>query len=576
MNQTLFHQSSIFFMKLIEWALRGKIEDTDNISGEFCCGTRAVSVPAKGVSFARERAEGTGGEFNISMNPKLRRVWLIAFEAAVLSIGWAQDTTANPPLDNPTAAQTSSKAPDMAKPDLVDSIAVLQSRINAAVPGDLITVKDGTYELGATLNIRCRGTSERPITIAAETVGGVEIIGAFGFKAGMPAEHVVISGFKFKHVAGKASIAEGTRFVRFTRNLFQCSGEGHDLTVVGDDAQIDRNEFGPKKSSGTMIAVSGTGNQVARRLWIHHNYFHDFDHDGSNGAEMIRLGLLSAHRLSVGESIIEHNLFAHCRGVNDLISNRSSRNTFRYNTFLDSPSAHLTVRQGNDCSIYGNIFRNTEGIRLYGDRHQVFSNYLENNYVGIAIGNGTVEFSDIGDAASPNGHDRPDGCVITFNTLVDNNTHYQMSRRPADSLGATNTIFANNVLEGGAVAAKIDGPNLGAVWSGNLAWNITKLRDLPPEEQILADPRLIADLNGIKRPGADSPVLEAATGSFPSVIVDLDGQLRPEKKSCGADELGTDSVRANLLSIADVGPQSYSNITSHVTENPEAGTPPAP
>lgn len=482
--------------------------------------------------------------------------WLIVTALTCLPEGRPEDVMSTLPVQ--AASHQDSPSAPLTPPErtLVESIAALQSRILAAVPGENIVLKNGTYTLGATLNIRCRGTPQLPITIAAESVGGVRITGAFGFKIGAPAEYVVISGFEFHHAAGKASVAEGTRFVRFTRNFFQCSGEGHDLTVIGDDTQVDRNDFGPKKVSGTMIAVSGTGSQVARRLWLHHNYFHDFDHDGAGGAEMIRLGLLSAHRLSAGEAVIEYNLFVRCRGVNDLISNRSSRNTFRYNTFLDSPTGHLTVRQGNDCAIYGNIFRNTEGIRLYGDRHQVFSNYLENNYVGIAIGNGTAEISESSDTAPSSSHDRPDSCVITFNTLVDNNTHYQMSRRSAESLGATNTIFANNVLQGGAVAAKIDGPNPGAVWSGNLAWNITKLRDLPSEEQILADPLLVEDANRIKRPGFNSPVLGAAGGHYPDVMVDLDGQLRPEKKSLGADELVNEQVRASFLTTKDVGPQS--------------------
>jgi len=98
-----------------------------------------------------------------------------------------------------------------------------------------------------------------------------------------------------------------------------------------------------------MIAISGGGSQVARRLWIHHNYLHDFVNDGSNGAEMIRYGLLNAHGQSTGAGIVEFNLFTGCRGVNEMISVRSSGNTFRHNTFVDSPTSHLTLRVGNDC-----------------------------------------------------------------------------------------------------------------------------------------------------------------------------------------------------------------------------------
>ncbi len=43
---------------------------------------------------------------------------------------------------------------------LVDSIASLQAALDAAVPGDTITVKDGTYTTNQTITVRCPGTAE--------------------------------------------------------------------------------------------------------------------------------------------------------------------------------------------------------------------------------------------------------------------------------------------------------------------------------------------------------------------------------------------------------------------------------
>ncbi|MEO5960410.1 MAG: chondroitinase-B domain-containing protein, partial [Opitutaceae bacterium] len=229
-------------------------------------------------------------------------------------------------------AKSSERAQDLPRVvHTVDSIEDLKAKIAMAAPGETIVLKNGIYTTSAAIDIACRGTADQPVVIRAESVGEAEIAGTHGFKASAPAEHVVISGFKFTHAADKAGIADGTSHVRFTRNVFLCTGEGHYLSVAGDDAQIDYNEFGPKKSPGVMIAVSGTGSQVARRLWMHHNYFHDFETDGSNGAEMIRFGLLSSHRLSNGAGVVEHNLFARCRGVSDMISNRCSGMTYRYN-----------------------------------------------------------------------------------------------------------------------------------------------------------------------------------------------------------------------------------------------------
>ncbi len=432
----------------------------------------------------------------------------------------------------------------------VDSIAALKSKIYSAAPGDTITLKNGVYATTTAIAVRARGTAEEPITIAAESVGGVEISGTNGFSVSEPAEHVIIRGFTFTHASGKNTIGAGTAHVRFSRNVFHCTGDGAYLSVVGDDAQVDGNEFREKQSAGAMLAVGGTGAQVARRLWVHHNQFRDLTGAIGTVSEMLRFGL-SQLALSTGAGLVEHNLFVRCRGENEIVSNRSSGNTYRYNTVIESPSSQFTLRAGNDCQVYGNVFRATEGLRIYGDRHQVFSNYFEGNYIGVALGNGSGE---IADGAPPTGHDRPDYCVIAFNTFVDNRTHYQLMRRAVGALGATHTTFANNVITGTGLAAKIEGPYTDATWSGNLLWVAGSPGDLPAEGYTKADPLLAAGPDGVRRPRPGSPVIGSAVGDFPAVKVDLDGQPRPEKKSQGADEISDAPAVAMVLTAADVGP----------------------
>jgi hypothetical protein len=265
---------------------------------------------------------------------------------------------------------------------------------------------------------------------------------------------------------------------------------------------------------------------------------------------MIRFGL-SALALSTGAGVVEHNLFVRCRGENEIVSNRASGIVYRYNTLLESPTSQLTLRAGNDCAVYGNVFKNTQGLRIYGDRHHVFSNYFEGNYIGIALGNGDGELAD---GAPPTAHDRPDYCVIAFNTLIDNRTHYQLMRRVVGALGATHTTFANNLIAGTGIAAKIEGPNPDAIWSGNLLWTSGSPGDLPAEGYTKSDPLLVAGPDGLKRPSPGSPALAAAVGEFPFVKVDLDGQPRPEKKARGADEISEAPAIARVLTPADVGP----------------------
>lgn len=443
--------------------------------------------------------------------------------------------------------------PALAASRTVASIAELEQAVTAAQPGDTIMVKNGSYATTAPLTVKCSGTEAQPVTIAAESVGGVEIGGAGGFEVAKPAAWVVISGFRFTHISGRDTIGAGTNHVRFTRNTFVCSGEGVYLTVTGDDAEVDHNEFRDKHSLGNMLSVTGTGSQVARRLHVHRNFFHDFTKPGGNGAETIRFGL-SGLSMSTGAGLVEYNLFLRCVGENEIISNKSCGNTYRYNTFLDSPGGELSQRHGNDCLFYGNYLKNTQGLRIFGDRHLVFSNYFEGNSSAIHIGNGDGE---VADGAKLTSHDRPDNCVIVYNTLVNNEVNFQMAGR-AKGLGATGTVFANNLIVGGGKAAAISegSPYPGAVWKNNLLWKVAGPGTMPAGSYTMADPRLAPDATGVFHLQAVSPAVGAGEGDYPKVSVDQDGQPRPAKKAIGADEVSDAPVIARMLTPADVGPRA--------------------
>ncbi len=366
----------------------------------------------------------------------------------------------------------------------VNTIPDLQSRINSAVAGDTIIVANGVYTTSAVININRQGTAAAPIIIAAETVGGVRITGTHGFSVNSPATHVTIQGFVFAHISGRNNIRSGATHVRFTRNTFECTGDGAYLTVAGHDAVVDYNEFRNKSTVGNMLDVRGTGSQIAQRVWVHHNYFHDFDAAGVNGAETLRYGL-SGLSLSDGFGIIEHNLFVRCTGELEIISIKNSRNIIRFNVLLDSPGTQLTLRHGNDLTVYGNYLKNTDGIRIFGDRHRVFGNVVEDSASGIQIGNGDGE---VADGAPLTAHDRPDFCVITSNALINNGTAYVMSGR-TNPLGATNTTFSYNfIYGGGATVASIRGPYTNPTWTGNILVNTGSPGHLPPGSYIILPP----------------------------------------------------------------------------------------
>lgn len=366
----------------------------------------------------------------------------------------------------------------------VASIAELQSAIGKAKPGDVIILKDGVYTATSDIVIHKTGTASQPITISAQTIGAAEITGAGGFRLDSATSYVVIKGFRFTHAASKARSATGSRFCRWTQNIFETPGEGENLTVAGNDTEVDHNSFQNKNAMGRFLAIRGSGKQIAERLWIHHNYFKTHkDQGGKNGAEAFQFGL-SGFSLSTSNSIVEHNLFEDCAGENELISIKASGIVLRYNTIRDCP-AQFTLRHGNGCEVYGNYFINTPGLRFFGDDHVIHSNYFENCNPAIQIGNGGAE---VADGAPLTSHDRPDRVQVVFNTLVNNKANILQSARK-DGLGATSITIANNLIQGGRVAASVSGPLINAVWEGNVLCS-TEAGSIPAESYKVMDTKL--------------------------------------------------------------------------------------
>lgn len=436
-----------------------------------------------------------------------------------------------------------------AKEIRVSSIEALQAAITKAQPGDAIILTNGIYKTTADIVIEEKGTEAQPITITSEVPGGAEITGAGGFRIVAPAAYIIIKWFKFTHAAAHAKSEHGTKFCRWTRNIFETPGKGDYLNISGSDHQVDYNIFQNKNSLGKFIAVRGEGSQIAQRLWIHHNYFFNFPNQGdANGAEALQFGL-SGFSLSSSNSIVEYNLFEKCHGENELISVKSSDVILRYNTIRDCP-AQFTLRHGNRCEVYGNYFVNTPGLRIFGDDHVVHSNHFENCSMAINIGNGGGEVAD-GDKLTS--HDRPDRVLVAFNTLVNNQRNIVQTSRK-NGLGATAITLAYNVIVKGGLAAEISGPLKDAIWKKNIIFETAGPGDMPEDGYQSFDPGLYRADTGTFHLQPDSPLRDLGREKFFKVMVDMDGQPRTIPLDAGADEVSEAPVIAHILTVSDVGP----------------------
>jgi poly(beta-D-mannuronate) lyase len=345
----------------------------------------------------------------------------------------------------------------------------------------------------------------------------------------------------------------GTNHCRITRNVFQLTGDGIYLLVSGDDCEVDHNTFQNKSTVGQMFSIRGPGSAgMAQRTWVHHNLFQNFSSVGGNGGETLQIGL-SGRSLTDAHTLVENNLFVNCNGENEMISNKSSANTYRYNTFRDSTSGELTLRHGNDCVVHSNFFLNTAGLRFFGDDHQIYSNYFEDCDPGIQIGNGDGE---VADGAPLTSHDRPDRVRVSFNTLVNNNRSAIMSGR-TNGLGATALVFGNNIIQtDSGVILDLGGPTPNARFEGNIVFGAATDGDMPSSGLRRVNPQLTQDSFSIFRLLSTSPAINTSVGSYPEVTIDLDGHTRSGTKDVGADEFSTAPVIRRPLTTANVGPNA--------------------
>lgn len=367
----------------------------------------------------------------------------------------------------------------------VNTLAALQQAINNAKPGDQIVMADGVYTTTESIIIKNSGTEYNKITIYSEKTGGTEINGTNGFVIQAPSSWIVISGFKFTHNTGTCNIQSGATHCTFTRNIFECTavnaGTKPYLNVSGDDNEVSYNTFRNKKDEGQMLSIQGPGgDKMAKRVWVHHNYFHDFVPPGKNNCSAIQIGL-SGRSMDSAFCLIEYNLFIRTEGENEgAICHKSCNNIIRFNTFGER-SEECSIRHGNKSQVYGNFFINNTGLRFSGDDHLIYSNYFQGCSKAIVCTNGDGEVKE---GSKLTCHDRSDRVTVTYNTIVDCKSNYEMPGRE-NGLGATNITFSDNLIIGGQPVS-IRGKYLNPIWKDNILTKTTG-GDMPADGYKISD-----------------------------------------------------------------------------------------
>lgn len=416
--------------------------------------------------------------------------------------------------------------------------------------GDIIVWENGEYiDEELSLN-KVHGTEEKPIILRAAKPGGVILTGESRFSIGV--QWWVIEGFHFDRREGKVNSYNAVEFrgrnnigaehVRLTNcamtNLITDDSSSKWVLLYGRNNTIDHCHFSGKKSRGALITVElgylkddeTAGHRIA---W---NYFADFAFQKGTDNEVIRLGN-SENQHKPASCLIERNYFFRCDGENEIISNKSSHNTYCSNTFRKCNGA-LVLRHGHHARVEGNYFfgdgaKDAGGIRVSDSHHLIINNYLQ-DLTGTTW---NAAFSILGgkkkSGDTSSGYQAVDGITVAHNSMI--NCARSIYLNKAKGSRAPRGLMANNLVVsdlGPLVVDELASDKLR--WAGNLFYGSEVRAEFAA---VALDPKLKNE-HGILRPDAASPVINSAVGIEISVGIDIKGQRRPSAgKDIGAEEV---------------------------------------
>jgi poly(beta-D-mannuronate) lyase len=261
-----------------------------------------------------------------------------------------------------------------------------------AKAGDVIVMANGTWN-NAEILFEGAGTAAKPITLKAQQKGKVIITGKSNLR--IAGQHLIVEGLVFKNgyspTTDLIAFRKDARTVANNCRMSECvidnfnSPERNNVeawvVLFGKNNRVNLCQFIDKRNQGvTLIVRLDTPESVENKHIIDHNYFGFRQNLGSNGGETIRIGV-SQNSMMNSQSIVEYNYFDRCNGEQEIISNKSNQNTYRFNTFYECQGT-LTMRHGNETWIEGNVLigngvAHTGGIRVINEKQTVINNYCE-------------------------------------------------------------------------------------------------------------------------------------------------------------------------------------------------------
>lgn len=470
---------------------------------------------------------------------------------------------------------------------LVTTNSELNTAISNATAGTTIILSNKTWT-DVQISINKTGTAENPITIQAQTPGSVFFEGRSNISLG--GSYIIFEGVIFQNASGL--IIDGDKIepiIEFrdtsnndcvnclVRNIKIDSYNGTVsqetlkfkwVIIYGEYNEVSYSSFIGKNGVGSIIN-DNHNNSTPDYSKIHHNYFADRvpvgnDINGLNDQDAIRIGV-STTSLSDSFTEVYDNFFNNWSGEVEIISNKCGSNKYYNNTFRDFQGT-LTLRHGNNTEVYGNYFfaNNNSfsgGIRVIGEDHKIYNNYIEgvNHRKPNGSGSGAtggINVSNGKPGSALNEYYQVKNVQIVNNTLVNCDLAIRVGTKVNSTLtlAPENLVIANNIMLNSSDSAfeETTAPTGTSIYQGNLtqngSWDLTNGVN---SNQTVAS-GLLTSGSDFYRLATGSAAIDSALGSYSFLTSDIVGGSRPSDFDAGAEEFNSGGIKLPY-SQADVG-----------------------
>jgi len=371
-------------------------------------------------------------------------------------------------------------------------------------PGDKVILTGDDWK-DQRLVFQGKGTEQKPIVLTTEKPGKMKLSGMSNLK--IVGEWLQADGLLFQDgysqkedvvlFSGQSANCRLTNSAIIDFSNPDGKVDYRWVSLNGTRNRVDHCYFKGKTHQGVTLVVWLSEKPNYHR--IDHNYFGPRPELGRNGGETIRIGT-STWSFHDSFTTVENNIFEHCDGELEAISNKSCKNTLRNNLFYEC-KATLTLRHGNGTEVYGNYFignnkPGTGGIRIIGEDHKVHHNHMQ-ELTGTSV---SAALSIMAGLPNPvlTSHWQVKNASITDNTIINCKESFAIGAgyNPERYLPALNTVFANNTIVTKEEPLKWYDDKVKISFSNNTVWDIPASAKLP-EGFTVKDPQIKKDSNGL-------------------------------------------------------------------------------